>query len=68
MLAKSNPEGHSHLDQTGHPVIRTLYDHLEVSDSDFITKIWYNSKFFLKPSLEIKTKDYTTEVLSEPLS
>jgi len=29
MLAKSNPEGHSHLDQTGHPVIRTLYDHLE---------------------------------------
>jgi len=29
MLAKSNPEGHSHLDQQGHPVIRTLYDHLE---------------------------------------
>ena len=29
MLAKSNPEGRSHLDQTGHPVIRTLYDHLE---------------------------------------
>ena len=29
MLAKSNPEGRSHMDQTGHPVIRTLYDHLE---------------------------------------
>lgn len=29
MLAKSNPDGRSHMDQTGHPVIRTLYDHLE---------------------------------------
>ncbi|XP_023333349.1 cleavage stimulation factor subunit 1 [Eurytemora carolleeae] len=29
MLAKSNPESRGHLDQTGHPVIRTLYDHLE---------------------------------------
>lgn len=33
MLAKSNPEGRSHMDQTGHPVIRTLYDHLEVSNT-----------------------------------
>lgn len=31
MLAKSNPESRGHLDQTGHPVIRTLYDHLEVN-------------------------------------
>ena len=33
MLAKSNPEGGrggGGHDQTGHPVIRTLYDHLEV--------------------------------------
>ena len=31
MLAKSNPEGRGGgMDQTGHPVIRTLYDHLEV--------------------------------------
>lgn len=29
MLAKSNPESRGHLDQSGHPVIRTLYDHLE---------------------------------------
>ena len=32
MLAKSNPEGRGGMDQTGHPVIRTLYDHLEVRD------------------------------------
>ena len=31
MLAKSNPESRGHLDQSGHPVIRTLYDHLEVN-------------------------------------
>jgi cleavage stimulation factor subunit 1 len=33
MLAKSNPEvgSRSGTDQTGHPVIRTLYDHLEVN-------------------------------------
>lgn len=36
MLAKSNPDGRSHMDQTGHPVIRTLYDHLEVSVEQFI--------------------------------
>ena len=34
MLAKSNPEvggSRGGVDQTGHPVIRTLYDHLEVN-------------------------------------
>ena len=31
MLAKSNPDGRGGMDQTGHPVIRTLYDHLEVN-------------------------------------
>ena len=37
MLAKSNPDGRGGgMDQTGHPVIRTLYDHLEVSNLFFI--------------------------------
>ena len=30
MLAKFNPGGRSHMDQMGHPIIRTYYDHIEV--------------------------------------
>ena len=29
MLAKSSPDGEMSTDQQGHPVIRTLYDHVE---------------------------------------
>lgn len=29
MLAKSSPDGEMAIDQQGHPVIRTLYDHVE---------------------------------------
>lgn len=29
MLAKSSPDGEMGTDQQGHPVIRTLYDHME---------------------------------------
>lgn len=29
MLAKSSPDGEMATDQQGHPVIRTLYDHME---------------------------------------
>lgn len=29
MLAKSSPDGEMAIDQQGHPVIRTLYDHME---------------------------------------
>jgi cleavage stimulation factor subunit 1 len=29
MLAKSSPDGEMATDQQGHPVIRTLYDHVE---------------------------------------
>jgi len=52
MLAKSNPDGRGGgMDQTGHPVIRTLYDHLEE-----VTVLEFHPK---EPILASGSNDFT---------
>jgi len=54
MLAKSNPEGRNHIDQAGHPVIRTLYDHLEE-----VTCLEFHPK---EPFLASGSNDFTIKL------
>jgi len=54
MLAKSNPEGRGGMDQTGHPVIRTLYDHLEE-----VTVLEFHPK---EPILASGSLDFTVKL------
>jgi len=54
MLAKSNPDGRGGMDQTGHPVIRTLYDHLEE-----VTTLEFHPK---EPILASGSNDFTIKM------
>ena len=55
MLAKSNPDGRGGgMDQTGHPVIRTLYDHLEE-----VTTLEFHPK---EPILASGSNDFTIKL------
>ena len=55
MLAKSNPESRGGgMDQTGHPVIRTLYDHLEE-----VTTLEFHPK---EPILASGSNDFTIKL------